>query len=70
MLLSTHQPLDLVIIMLGTNDIKYANRCRAFDAAMGMTRLVEIVQKFSFLPSYGHAADPHHVASRTRSDHG
>jgi lysophospholipase L1-like esterase len=53
MLLSTHQPLDLVIIMLGTNDIKYANRCRAFDAAMGMTRLVEIVQKFSFLPSYG-----------------
>ena len=23
MLLSTHQPLDLVIIMLGTNDIKY-----------------------------------------------
>ena len=51
-LLSTHQPLDLVIIMLGTNDIKYANRCRAFDAAMGMARLIEIVQKFSFLPSY------------------
>lgn len=52
MLLTTHQPLDLVIIMLGTNDIKYANRCRAFDAAMGMTRLVEIVKKFSFLPEY------------------
>jgi lysophospholipase L1-like esterase len=51
-LLSTHQPLDLVIIMLGTNDIKYANRCRAFDASMGMARLIEIVQKFSFLPSY------------------
>lgn len=52
MLLSTHQPLDLVIIMLGTNDIKYANRCRAFDASMGMARLIEIVQKFSFLPAY------------------
>lgn len=51
-LLSTHQPLDLVIIMLGTNDIKFANRCRAFDAAMGMTRLIEIVQKFSFLPAF------------------
>jgi lysophospholipase L1-like esterase len=51
-LLSTHQPLDLVIIMLGTNDIKYANRCRAFDASMGMARLIEIVQKFSFLPAY------------------
>ncbi len=35
MLLTTHQPLDLVIIMLGTNDIKYANRCRAFDAVDG-----------------------------------
>ena len=52
MLLTTHQPLDLVIIMLGTNDIKYANRCRAFDASMGMARLIEIVNKFSFLPSY------------------
>ena len=51
-LLATHQPLDLVIIMLGTNDIKYANRCRAFDASMGMARLIEIVNKFSFLPSY------------------
>ena len=52
-LLATHQPLDLVIIMLGTNDIKSFARCRAFDAALGMTRLVEIIQKFSFLPSYG-----------------
>ncbi|WP_421694988.1 SGNH/GDSL hydrolase family protein [Aestuariivirga sp.] len=52
MLLSTHQPLDLVIILLGTNDIKFANRCRAFDAAMGMTRLVQIVQTFPFLPAY------------------
>jgi lysophospholipase L1-like esterase len=46
MLLTTHQPLDLVIIMLGTNDIKYANRCRAFDAAMGMERLIKLVQTF------------------------
>ena len=51
-LLATHQPLDLVIIMLGTNDLKYASRCRAFDASMGMARLIEIVQKYSFLPSY------------------
>jgi lysophospholipase L1-like esterase len=34
--LKSHQPLDLVIMMLGTNDIKYASRCRAFDAAMSM----------------------------------
>lgn len=49
MLLTTHQPLDLVIIMLGTNDIKYANRCRAFDASMGMARLVQIVQTFPWI---------------------
>ena len=47
-LLSTHQPLDLVIILLGTNDIKFANRCRAFDASMGMGRLVQIVQTFPY----------------------
>jgi lysophospholipase L1-like esterase len=52
MLLTTHQPLDLVIIMLGTNDIKYANRCRAFDAAMGMERLIKLVKTFDYLPDY------------------
>ncbi len=36
MLLATHQPLDLVIIMLGANDLKYVNRRRAFDAHLGM----------------------------------
>ena len=49
MLLTTHQPLDLVIIMLGTNDIKFANRCRAFDAAMGMERLIKIVKHFDWV---------------------
>ena len=49
MLLTTHQPLDLLIIMLGTNDIKYANRCRAFDAAMGMARLIEITLRFPWI---------------------
>ncbi|MCA3560938.1 MAG: SGNH/GDSL hydrolase family protein [Aestuariivirga sp.] len=49
MLLATHQPLDLVIIMLGTNDLKFAQRCRAFDASLGMSRLVQIVQTFPFL---------------------
>jgi lysophospholipase L1-like esterase len=44
MLLATHQPLDLVVIMLGTNDVKYANRCTAFDAAMGMERLIKLVK--------------------------
>lgn len=49
MLLSSHTPLNLVIIMLGTNDLKFAHRCRAFDASVGMTRLVQIVQTFPYL---------------------
>jgi len=52
MLLKTHEPLDLIIIMLGTNDIKYANRCRAFDASMGMQRLVGITKRFQFNENY------------------
>jgi lysophospholipase L1-like esterase len=52
MLLETHQPLDLVIIMLGTNDIKYANRCRAFDAAMGMERLISLTKSHGFIEGF------------------
>jgi lysophospholipase L1-like esterase len=48
-LLATHQPLDLVIIMLGCNDLKFAWRQRAFDAHLGMGRLIDIVSSFSFL---------------------
>jgi lysophospholipase L1-like esterase len=51
-LLKSHEPLDLVIIMLGTNDIKFANRCRAFDASMGMERLIGIVKRFPFNTNY------------------
>lgn len=51
-LLESHHPLDLVIIMLGTNDIKYANRCRAFDAAMGMQRLVGLVKNHDYNADY------------------
>lgn len=52
MLLTTHQPLDLLIIMLGTNDLKYVNRCRAFDAALGMENLVELTRRCEFSKGY------------------
>jgi lysophospholipase L1-like esterase len=51
-LLKTHQPLDLVIIMLGTNDIKFAARCRAFDAAMGMERLIKLVRTHDYVKGF------------------
>lgn len=43
--LETHKPLDLVIIMLGTNDLKMRFSVPAYDIAKGAGVLVEIVQK-------------------------
>ncbi|HEY0032381.1 MAG TPA: GDSL-type esterase/lipase family protein, partial [Devosia sp.] len=43
-LLESHKPLDLVVIMLGTNDLKVYINGTAFGAAMGVKRLVQIVR--------------------------
>lgn len=43
-LLESHSPLDLVIIMLGTNDLKPFLGAQALEAANGMRRLVQIVR--------------------------
>jgi lysophospholipase L1-like esterase len=48
MLLASHGPLDLVIIMLGTNDLKPFHGRTAQECANGVKRLVQIVR--------GHAA--------------
>ncbi|WP_221885505.1 SGNH/GDSL hydrolase family protein [Vreelandella populi] len=43
-LLSSHFPLDLVIIMLGLNDLKREIAGSADAAAIGMMRLIEIIK--------------------------
>ena len=43
--LGTHRPLDLVIIMLGTNDLKMRFSLPAYDIASGAGVLVDIVQR-------------------------
>ena len=43
-LLESHSPLDLVIIMLGTNDLKPFFGRTAQEAGNGMRRLVQIIR--------------------------
>lgn len=43
--LATHRPLDLVIILLGTNDLKMRFSLPACDIAKGAGVLVDVVQK-------------------------
>ncbi|MEM7670616.1 MAG: SGNH/GDSL hydrolase family protein [Pseudomonadota bacterium] len=45
--LETHIPLDLVIFMLGTNDLKSRFSVSAFDVASGLKPLIEIVNSIS-----------------------
>jgi lysophospholipase L1-like esterase len=43
-MLESHSPLDLIIIMLGTNDLKPHLGRTAAEAARGMMRLVQIIR--------------------------
>jgi len=43
--LESHQPIDLVVILLGTNDLKRRFSAGTFDIAQGAGVLVQIIQK-------------------------
>jgi lysophospholipase L1-like esterase len=51
-LLKSHQPLEAVVIMLGTNDLKRYVNGSALAAAMGMKRLAQIVRSFPYDPGH------------------
>lgn len=51
-LLATHEPLDLVIIFLGTNDMRTHICGNAAGSAMGITRLITIVKTFAYKPGH------------------
>ena len=42
--LATHKPIDLVILMLGTNDLKKRFSLSPFDIAAGADRLVQMIR--------------------------
>jgi len=52
MLLATHEPLDLVIIFLGTNDMRTHICGNAAGSAMGIVRLINIVKQFNYKPGH------------------
>ncbi len=45
-LLESHRPLDLVIVFLGTNDLKHRYQMTACDVAAGLTRLLKCIQGY------------------------
>ena len=45
--LDSHRPLDTVVLMLGTNDLKKRFSVSAFDIADGARVLVDVIQKSS-----------------------
>lgn len=50
--LATHKPLDLVILMLGTNDMKSRFSALPADIAEGARQLAELVLTYPYGPAY------------------
>ena len=51
--LESHRPLDLVIVMLGTNDCKARFGLRGFDIAAGASKLAQVVRASDCGPDGG-----------------
>jgi lysophospholipase L1-like esterase len=51
--LESHYPLDLVIMMLGTNDLKHRYGLSAWDIASGAGTLAQMIQGSAFGPDGG-----------------
>ena len=50
-LLSTHCPLDLVIVMLGTNDFKKRFSTDSFEISLGINRLLQTIRTHDYTPA-------------------
>jgi hypothetical protein len=50
-LLETHRPLDAVLLMLGTNDLKQRFSVNAMDIALSLERLVRVIRARAAGPS-------------------
>ena len=53
--IDSHQPLDLIIIMLGTNDLKHRFGLSASDIAQSAAALADMAWRFTHGPDGSHA---------------
>ncbi|HEY5629506.1 MAG TPA: SGNH/GDSL hydrolase family protein, partial [Candidatus Limnocylindrales bacterium] len=51
--LRSHQPIDVLVLMLGTNDVKPMFRAEPYEVALGMQALVDIAQSSGCGPGGG-----------------
>lgn len=52
MAIGTHNPLDLIILMLGTNDLKEQYHVTMWDLARAMEQLMHIIDCYEYAPHY------------------
>jgi lysophospholipase L1-like esterase len=52
MAIGTHNPLDLIIVMLGTNDLKEQYHVTMWDLARAMEQLMHIIDAYEYAPHY------------------
>ena len=52
MAIGTHNPLDLIIVMLGTNDLKEQYHVTTWDLARAMEQLMHIIDAYEYAPHY------------------
>ncbi len=64
MCIATHRPIDLVILMLGTNDTKERYHAEPSDIARGMERLVRILRDPSIYHKEVLIVSPIHISER------
>lgn len=51
--LESHMPIDVVVLMLGTNDLKARFNVSAFEISIGMQRLIQTIQRSGSGPDFG-----------------
>ena len=50
--IASHNPLDLVVVMLGTNDLKERYQATVWDLGRAMEQIIRIIENYPYAPYY------------------